>query len=193
LQYRIEKAMVKHFRKILLARRSNRRGKPLRGFSLSRRLVIAVPLLALVLAVVSGLLYAQNSDRAKKIGGGLMCMCNCNQILTQCNHVGCTMSAKMIKELDERVQGSGSDDLIVQSFVQEFGPKVLASPPTSGFNLVAWFIPGIAFGAGLALVIVVIRHWRKRMELTPAAAGGPAVSPEFMERARRQADRETEE
>jgi cytochrome c-type biogenesis protein CcmH len=185
--------MVKHFRKSALAPHSEQGKESLRAFSVTRRVLITVSVLTLVLAVVSGLLYAQNSDRAKKIGGGLMCMCNCNQILTQCNHVGCTMSAKMIKELDERVQGSGSDDLIVQSFVQEFGPKVLASPPTSGFNLVAWFIPGIAFGAGLALVIVVIRHWRKRMELTPAAAGGPAVSPEFMERARRQADRETED
>jgi cytochrome c-type biogenesis protein CcmH len=150
--------------------------------------------LATALALgVSGLLYAQNTDRAKKIGSGLMCMCNCNQILTQCNHVGCNMSAKMLKELDQRVDSGGSDDLIVQSFVQEFGPKVLASPPTSGFNLVAWVIPGIAFGAGLALVIVVIRHWRKRVELTPAAAGGPPISPELLERARQQADRETDD
>ena len=27
-------------------------------------------------------------DRAKQIGGKFMCMCNCNQVLTQCNHVG---------------------------------------------------------------------------------------------------------
>ena len=157
-----------------------------------RKIVLAIAALALA-ATVSGLVYAQNSDRAKKIGGGLMCMCNCKQILTQCNHVGCTMSAKMLKELDQRVDSGGSDDLIVQSFVQEFGPKVLASPPTSGFNLVAWVIPGIAFGAGFALVIVVIRHWRRRVELTPAAAGGPAISPELLERARQQADRETED
>ena len=56
--------------------------------------------LAAVAALVSGLLYAQDSDRAKRLGGGLMCMCNCNQILTQCNHVGCTRSAAMLKKLD---------------------------------------------------------------------------------------------
>src|SRR5882724_2511436 len=102
---------------------------------MTRRRIASVLLLVAAAALLSGLLYGQNSDRAKRIGGGLMCMCNCNQILTQCNHVGCTMSASMIKELDQRVQGSGSDDLIVQSFVQEFGAKVLASPPAQGFNL----------------------------------------------------------
>lgn len=151
-------------------------------------------LLAVVAAAVvfSAVLYAQNSDRAKRIGSQLMCMCNCNQILTQCNHVGCTVSAAMLKELDQRVSGSGSDDLIVQSFVQEFGTKVLASPPAQGFNLLAWGIPAIAFGAGLALVIVVIRQWRRRYELAPAA-GGPPVSADLMARARRELDRETDD
>jgi cytochrome c-type biogenesis protein CcmH len=143
-------------------------------------------------AVFSAVLYAQNSDRAKRIGSQLMCMCNCNQILTQCNHVGCTMSASMLKELDQRVTGSGSDDLIIQSFVQEFGTKVLASPPAQGINLLAWIIPGAAFGAGLALVIVVIRQWRRRYELAPAAAG-PPVSAEMLARARQQLDRETDD
>jgi cytochrome c-type biogenesis protein CcmH len=148
-------------------------------------------LLTALAVLLSGLLYAQSSERAKRIGGQLMCMCNCNQILTQCNHVGCTVSAAMLKDLDQRVQAAGSDDLILQSFVQEFGTKVLASPPAQGFNLLAWVIPGGAFVAGLSLVIVVIRQWRHRYELAPA--GGPPVSDEVLERARQQADRETED
>ena len=159
--------------------------------SIKRGRSVSILALAAAAVLLSGLVYAQNSDRAKRVGGQLMCMCNCNQILTQCNHVGCTMSAAMIKELDQRVETASSDDLLLQSFVQEFGTKVLASPPAQGFNLLAWFIPGIAFGAGLSLVIVVIRQWRRRFELTPA--GGPPVSSEILERARRQADRETED
>jgi cytochrome c-type biogenesis protein CcmH/NrfF len=147
--------------------------------------------LAAVLALVSGLLYAQNSDRAKRVGGGLICMCNCSEILTQCNHVGCTMSTAMLKELDQRVGENSSDDLLLQSFVQEYGPKVLASPPARGFNLLAWIIPGLAFGLGLGTVVIVIRQWRRRFELAPA--GGPPVSSEALDRARRQADRETED
>jgi cytochrome c-type biogenesis protein CcmH len=158
---------------------------------MTRRRTASVLALAVVAALLSGLAYAQNSDRAKSVGGQLMCMCNCNQILTQCNHVGCTMSAAMLKELDQRVQTTSSDDLLLQSFVQEFGTKVLASPPAQGFNLLAWMVPGITFGAGLALVIVVIRQWRRRFELAPA--GGPPVPSEALERGRQQADRETED
>lgn len=132
----------------------------------------------------------QDTDRAKTIGKRLICMCNCNQILTACNHVGCTVSTTMLKKLDQVVARNESDDLTIQAFIQEYGQQVLAEPPSKGFNRIAWFIPGIAFGAGLLLVIVVIQHWRRRAPLAPA---GPGVRPEILERARLQADRETDE
>lgn len=132
----------------------------------------------------------QETDRAKTIGKRLICMCNCNQILTACNHVGCTVSTVMLKKLDQVVARNESDDLTIQAFIQEYGQQVLAEPPSKGFNRIAWFIPGIAFGAGLLMVIVVIRHWRRR---EPVAASGPTIRADILERARRQADRETEE
>src|SRR6266566_1143689 len=42
----------------------------------------------------------QLSDRVKQVGGKFMCMCGCSQVLTECNHVGCTTSAGMLKELN---------------------------------------------------------------------------------------------
>jgi len=156
-----------------------------------RRHAAAVLSLAAILTLLAGLLYAQSSERAKRLGSGMFCMCNCGQILTACNHVGCTVSATMLKQLDERVAVNSSDDLLLQSFVQEYGPKVLASPPAQGFNLLAWIIPGLAFGLGLGVVLRVIRQWRRRFELAPA--GGPPISTEALDRARRQADRETED
>jgi cytochrome c-type biogenesis protein CcmH len=147
--------------------------------------------LATVMTLLAGLLYAQSTERAKRLGGGMFCMCNCGQILTACNHVGCTVSATMLKQLDERVAVNSSDDLLLQSFVQEYGPKVLASPPAQGFTLLAWIIPGLAFGLGLGVVLLVIRQWRRRFELAPA--GGPPISSEALDRARQQADRETDD
>jgi cytochrome c-type biogenesis protein CcmH len=150
------------------------------------------PAFALAVILLSvGVAQGQNSDRAKQLGGKLICMCNCGQILTACNHVGCTMSAAMLKKMDQRVEANESDDLLLQSFVQEYGEQVLAEPPTHGFNSLAWAIPGIAFALGLGLVVMVIRHWRNRMTLAPAA--GPAISPEMMERVRHQADVETDD
>ncbi len=147
----------------------------------------AVPLLILPAG-------AQQSDRAKQVGGKFLCMCGCSQILTQCNHVGCTVSASMLKKLDQVIARGDSDDLIIQSFIQEFGTAVFAEPPKKGFSRVAWFIPGVTLGLGLALVIVVIRRWRLRPVAVPAGpAGGKAVAPELLERARQRADRETED
>ena len=136
---------------------------------------------------------AQQTDRAKKIGSKLLCMCNCNQILTQCNHVGCTVSASMLKDLDKQVARGDSDDLIVQSFVQEFGTVVFAEPPTKGFSRLAWWIPALALAAGLALVALVIARWRKRPAASVAGRGPMDISPEMLEHARRRADLETEE
>jgi cytochrome c-type biogenesis protein CcmH/NrfF len=158
-------------------------------------------LAALAAAVIlsTGMLQGQSSDRAKQLGNKMICMCNCGQILTQCNHVGCKTSLAMLKKLDARVTSGDSDDLILQGFVQEYGERVLAEPSTHGFNSLAWAIPGIAFALGLALVVLVIRHWRRPAIV--ATAGGPAISSgvpaalsaERMERARREADRETDD
>jgi cytochrome c-type biogenesis protein CcmH len=134
--------------------------------------------------------YAQQTERAKTLGKKLMCMCGCNQILTACNHVGCSTSSAMLKKLDQVVARGEPDDLTQQSFVQEYGLSVLAEPPAKGFNRVAWFIPIVAFALGLGIVLVVISHWRRRVALAPA---GPSIPPEMLERARRQADRETED
>ncbi len=152
------------------------------------------PVLCLAVAVVfsTGMLQGQSSDRAKMLGAKLICMCNCGQILTACNHVGCTRSAAMLKEMDQRVASGDNDDLILQSFVQEYGAAVLAEPPAHGFNSIAWAIPIIASILGLGLVVVLIRNWRHTPVPVPASSGR-AISPELLERGRRQADRDTDD
>ena len=79
--------------------------------------------------LVSPLPAQQPSDRAHQIGGKFMCMCGCNQVLSQCNHVGCTVSTSMLKEVDQALARGDSEDSITQAFVQEFGTKVYAEPP----------------------------------------------------------------
>jgi cytochrome c-type biogenesis protein CcmH/NrfF len=145
---------------------------------------------------------AQKTERAKELGTKVMCMCGCGQILTQCNHINCPSSGPMLKELDAHVSKGESDDLIVQDFVQEYGEKVLSAPPTTGFNSIAWYIPGAAFVLGLAIVIVLIRMWRQkdidRLATAPSTPGNTATASSTLrdvqlDRARQQADRETEE
>src|SRR5260370_8222939 len=105
-----------------------------------------------------------------------MCVCGCNQVLLRCNHVGCTASTAMLKKLDQVAARNESVDLAVQDFVQEYGPVVLPEPPRKGFNRLAMLIPGIAFVAGLAIVLLVISLWRPR---APHVAPRPHASPDL--------------
>ncbi|HXN53983.1 MAG TPA: cytochrome c-type biogenesis protein CcmH [Candidatus Acidoferrum sp.] len=154
--------------------------------------------LVIALSIFSGALLssraqAQQTDRAKQIGGKFMCMCSCNQVLTQCNHVGCTVSASMLKELDAWVARGDSETAVTSAFVQEFGTKVYAEPPKSGLSLVAWSLPSIYLLLGTLLVIVVIWRWRSRPMPPEAVGGAPGISPQDLERARRRVAQETED
>jgi cytochrome c-type biogenesis protein CcmH len=133
-------------------------------------------------------------DRVRQVGGKFMCMCSCNQVLTQCNHVGCTTSTAMLKELEQSVARGDSEDVMTQNFVQEFGTKVYAEPPKSGLSLVAWVLPGFYLLAGTLLVMFIISRWRSRPHLETVAIGGPSgISPADLERARQRVARETED
>ncbi len=144
------------------------------------RPIVAVALLATI--AIAPLLIApvgaqQLTDRAKQIGGKFMCMCSCSQVLTECNHVGCSTSASMLKELNVALARGK-----------------YAEPPKSGFSLVAWALPSIYLFVGTAVVIFVISRWRKRpVQPTGPASGAPGISAELLERARAQASRETQD
>ncbi|HEY6904758.1 MAG TPA: cytochrome c-type biogenesis protein [Candidatus Acidoferrales bacterium] len=128
--------------------------------------------------------HAQQTARAKTLGAQLKCVCGCNQVLTACNHVGCTYSHAMLKQLDERVARGDSDSLILQSFVQEYGEQVLTDPPRKGFNWLVWILPIAAPLLAFFMIWEVVRRWRHRAALVPA--GGPSLPPELLDRARRE-------
>jgi cytochrome c-type biogenesis protein CcmH len=147
--------------------------------------VIAVSCFLTLSLVVTFSVRAQETARAKQLGTKLMCICGCTQVLIYCNHVGCTYSHDMIKELDQYVARNESDDLTLQAFVQEYGPTVLASPPARGFDLGVWIVPIVAPILALYIVWEVVRRWRRRAALAPAG-GAPQVSPDLLARARRE-------
>jgi len=121
----------------------------------------------------------------------LICVCGCNQILLECNHVGCTYSDRMRAELVAGLDRGENDDLTLQDFVQKYGPTVLAAPTATGFNRVAWVMPFLALVLGLLTTIFIVLAWRKRPAL--AAPGGvlPAGGAD-LDRFRTQARKDTE-
>jgi len=143
----------------------------------------------------------QLSDRAKQVGMKIKCMCRgCDMAAGICSHPGgafsgpCETAKAMLKEVDQHIAKGETDEQILQAFVQEFGTKVYAEPPKSGFSLVAWALPSIYLFLGTGVVIFVIARWRKRSVEQDAPAGGaPGISSELLERARAQASRETQD
>ncbi len=132
------------------------------------------------------------ATRFGALGHQLMCICGCGQILLECNHVGCPDSDGMRNELMAAVSRGDSDSLVEQSFVQKYGPTVLAAPTTSGFDSTAWIMPIVALFVGFGIVILVVRSWKNRP--APALAGGvrPARGAE-LDQFREQAQKETEQ
>ena len=124
-------------------------------------------LILLTLAVFALLGAGDQSARFNDLGHKMMCVCGCNQILLECNHVGCAYSERMRAELVAAVDRGDNDDLTLQGFVQKYGTTVMAAPTKTGFNRVAWIMPYLVLALGLVMVSVIVRAWRSRPLVLP--------------------------
>ena len=151
----------------------------------------AAQMLLVVVALFTFMGVGDEDARFNQLGHHLMCVCSCNQILLECNHVGCMYSDRMRGELMEALNRGDNDDLALQSFIQKYGTTVVAAPSTTGFGRVAWIMPFVALFAGLASVVFIVRAWKNR----PAPALADGIQPlrgAELERYRDQADKETD-
>ncbi|HET9099358.1 MAG TPA: cytochrome c-type biogenesis protein CcmH [Acidobacteriaceae bacterium] len=127
-------------------------------------------------------------DRYQQLGHKLMCTCGCNQVLLECNHVGCTVSTQEEAELRTALARGDSDQLVLQDFVQKYGPTVLAAPPESGFNLVAWIAPGVVFLLAMLGTALVIRKWKLHTVEMPAAIGADPHTAAILDKVRKETE-----
>ena len=136
----------------------------------------------LLLMGASGDRVGQRFDR---LGHNLMCTCGCGQVLLECNHVGCSTSEQMRKELKLSMDRGDSDEVVLAGFVAKYGPTVLSAPTTTGFNRVAWIMPVVIFFAALGAVVLVVRAWTRRAPPTQKSATPKSGElDEFRRRAR---------
>jgi cytochrome c-type biogenesis protein CcmH len=132
--------------------------------------------------------------RFTSLGHELICVCGCNQILLECNHVGCTASERMRGELQGMLDQGKSDHDILQEFAVKYGNTILAAPTTTGFNLVAWIIPFLVLATATFFAGVLVRRWRSGQEPlpTPVLATAARARADGLDDYREQARRETE-
>ena len=84
-----------------------------------------------------------------------------------------------------RIAAGDTKSEIKDKLVDQFGESVLAAPPKSGFNLLAWLLPlvGIVLAAGV--VGFLAYRWsrsRKAEEPAPSANGRFSLDPELERR-----------
>ena len=146
----------------------------------------AFALLLLSALLLMGAAGDRTGQRFDRLGHNLMCECGCGQVLLECNHVGCSTSEQMRKELKAALDRGDSDDVILGGFVAKYGAVVLAAPTTTGFNRVAWIMPVVIFFAAFTAVVLVVLAWKRRSPKPPSDSAGsaPGELDEFRRRAR---------
>lgn len=156
---------------------------------------------ALVIAPIGVMSVRAQLDHAHELGKRIKCSCGgCEQTAGTCYHVGgefsgpCGVAKQQIKEIQAHLDKGLTDEQVIDAMIKQYGTAAYVEPPKSGFGLVAWLMPGVYLLAGAALVIIVMRSWRKRGEVSEAvAARQTAISPETLERAKALAQKAIEE
>ncbi len=118
---------------------------------------------------------ADPTPRFEKLGHEIMCSCSCNELLLECNHVGCPNSSGMRQELMAGIDRGDSDKTIFAAFVEKYGPTSLAAPTGEGFNIVAWVMPFAVLILGIGGTALLIRKWKLRTVPMPP----PSTTPRF--------------
>jgi len=72
------------------------------------------------------------------------------------------VAQRMKAFIRERIAAGDTEQEIKDALVAEFGSGVLATPPKSGFGLLAWLVPLGALVAGVITVVLLVRRWSGR-------------------------------
>jgi cytochrome c-type biogenesis protein CcmH len=101
----------------------------------------------------------------------LTCQCGCGLTVHTCNHLNCGFAVPVRKDISESLARGETGEQIIARYVEEYGEKILSSPTTEGFNLLAWIGPYIAIIVAGILILLTIRRWIR---------GGPDAATEAL-------------
>ena len=134
-------------------------------------------ILCCVLAALACSATAVGSERhptLAEISGEVMCPVCPGETLDQSTAPAADRERALIRRLIAR---GYTKSQIEQKLVDEYGPQILAAPPKSGFNLLAWVLPFVGVGGG-ALVLGGLAWWWSRGRREPAVRAAPPAKLE---------------
>ena len=120
---------------------------------------------------------AYDEAEAQAIDRMLMCpVCPAESI----DQAQVPLARQMRAQVRQLLGDGASRDEVLDWFKARYGPGIVAEPPRSGFNLIAWIVPGVALIAGLAGGVMALRAMRRRADVetdSNLADVDPALQP----------------
>lgn len=127
-------------------------------------------------------------DKWLVVEEAVRCNCSCNEDVHHCQfRMECSTSPAWSARMYKSLQAGQTPDEIKASFVADFGPSILMEPPMEGFNLLAWFLPGVTIVMAGALVGLIARGGMGKGNLAPVRELG-AEDAERLREAMRKLD-----
>jgi cytochrome c-type biogenesis protein CcmF len=124
------------------------------------------------------------SELQKQLEGDIMCTCGCRASLKDCQ-MGptCHGLQEQKPKLEKFLAAGMTRNQVRAAFVADFGSQgILMAPLDEGFNRLAWLVPYLVGGIGLAGALVVARRWSKQSQLDPSAPPDPTENSELRTR-----------
>ena len=85
------------------------------------------------------------------------------------------ISFQMRTVIREMLAEGRTREEILDYFIDRYGPDILAAPPKSGVNLLAWILPIVGVAAGLGALYLVVRAMTGRRQPTPVTTAAPSA------------------
>ena len=146
-----------------------------------KRFAVVIALVAALGTVVAAPASAENSRASlTDIEDEVMCPI-CGTPLNLAAAPQAERERAFIRRLIARGQ---SKDEIKDALVREYGPEVLATPESEGFDLAAWAVPGAGILLAAIALAIGVRRWRRRPATPETAADEEGIDPEDSERLR---------
>jgi cytochrome c-type biogenesis protein CcmH len=130
-------------------------------------LLLALALVVLLGALVSSPVMAQepvptpSDDEVNAIAKRMYCPVCENIPLDVCGTEACEQWREMIRE---KLVAGWTEDEIFDYFVELYGDRVLSEPPRKGINWLIYVLPPVFLVAGVVIVVLGFRMWKKPVE-----------------------------